>query len=197
MTLVLPVLPWLTYSQPQLTHSQLHQRIATGIEKLWGVKHFHLSGVIRLLNYILLINEQISWVSNLWVLKNYFVKCFGATNFHIGIINIFKEFITLLRLNNFVDMMQSMNAIVCWYNFCLENSMTKKNCNIMILDNSGIDYTWMLLIVFGFLVYLKISPNSGEFPRLWQHLTALVYYVITKRSRQCCQKKLCVRENNF
>ena len=30
----------------------------------------------------------------------------------------------------------------------------------MILDNSGIDYSRMLLFVFGFLVYWKIEPNS-------------------------------------
>ena len=30
----------------------------------------------------------------------------------------------------------------------------------MILDNSGIDYSRMLLFVFGFLVYWKIEPFS-------------------------------------
>ena len=30
----------------------------------------------------------------------------------------------------------------------------------MILDNSGIDYSRMLLFVVGFLVYWKIEPNS-------------------------------------
>ena len=30
----------------------------------------------------------------------------------------------------------------------------------MILDNSGIDYSRMLLFVFGFLVYWEIEPNS-------------------------------------
>ena len=57
---------------------------------------------------------------------------------------------------NYVDMIQSMNGIVCWYNLlCFENYMTKKN-NLMKLDNSGIDYSRMLLLVLGFLVYWKI-----------------------------------------
>ena len=33
----------------------------------------------------------------------------------------------------------------------------------MIFDNSGIDYSQMLLLVFGFLVYWKIEPNSRAF----------------------------------
>ena len=65
--------------------------------------------------------------------------------------------------------------------------MTKKS-NLMILDNSGIDYTLMLLFVFGFLVYWKIAPISRAFSRLRQHL---VYFVITKRSRHCCEKTKC------
>ena len=61
------------------------------------------------------------------------------------------EFITLQRLYNYVDMIQSMNGIVCCYNLLyFENNMQKKNC--MTLDNSGIDYSRMLLFVLGFLV---------------------------------------------
>ena len=55
----------------------------------------------------------------------------------------------------------------------------------MIHDNSGIDYSRMLLFVFAFLVYWKIEPNSHAFSRLRQHL---VYNLITKQSRQSCQK---------
>ena len=36
----------------------------------------------------------------------------------------------------------------------------QKISNLMILDNSGIGYSRMLLFVFGFLVYCKIEPNS-------------------------------------
>ena len=42
---------------------------------------------------------------------------------------------------------------------CFENNITKKS-NLMILDNSGIDYSRMLLFVLGFLVYWIIEPNS-------------------------------------
>ena len=52
-----------------------------------------------------------------------------------------------------IDTMLSMNGIVCWYNLlCLENNMTKKISNLMILDNSGIDYAGILLFVLDFLV---------------------------------------------
>ena len=55
----------------------------------------------------------------------------------------------------------------------------------MILDNSGIDYSIMILFVIGFLVYWKIETNS-------------LYNLITKRSRQSCQKTKCdVKDNNF
>ena len=38
---------------------------------------------------------------------------------------------------------------------------------IMILDNSGIDYSRMLLYVIGFLVYWKIEPNSHASGNTW------------------------------
>ena len=37
----------------------------------------------------------------------------------------------------------------------------------MILDNSGIDYSRMLLFVFGFLVQWKIEPNSRACCNNW------------------------------
>ena len=37
----------------------------------------------------------------------------------------------------------------------------------MILDNSGIDYSRMLLFVLGFLVYWKIEPNSRASGNTW------------------------------
>ena len=49
---------------------------------------------------------------------------------------------------------------------CFENNMTKKS-NLMILDNPGIDYSRMLLIVLGFLVYWKIEPNSRASGNTW------------------------------
>ena len=106
----------------------------------------------RLLEYILLIMEQIAWVSRWYMLKKIYCP------------NVFvpslTEFITLQRLYNYVDMILSMNGIVCWYNLlCFENNMTKK-MNLTILDKSGIDYSRMLLFVLRFLVYWKIEPNS-------------------------------------
>ena len=60
-----------------------------------------------------------------------------------------------------------MNGIVCCYNLlCFENNMTKKS-NLMIVDNSSIDYSRMLLFVLGFLVYWKIEPNSRASGNTW------------------------------
>ena len=95
--------------------------------------------------------EQIAWVSRWFVLKKIYCQ-------YVFVLSL-TESITLQRLYNYVDMIQSMNGIVCWYNLlCFENNMTKK-CNL-ILDNSGIDYSRMLLFVFGFLVHWKIELNS-------------------------------------
>ena len=60
----------------------------------------------------------------------------------------------------------------------------KKISNLMIIDNSGIDYSRMSLFVFCFIVYREIEPNSCAFSCLRQHL---VYDLITKRSRQSCR----------
>ena len=96
-----------------------------------------------------------------------------------------KESITLHRLYNYVDTIQSMNGIVCWYNLlCFENNMTKKS-NLMILDNSGIAYSRMLLFVLLFLVYCKIEPNFHAFSRFLQHV---IYDLISKRSHLNCQR---------
>ena len=42
-----------------------------------------------------------------------------------------------------------------------------KKSNLMILDNSGIDYSRMLLFVLGFLVYWTIEPNSRASGNTW------------------------------
>ena len=44
--------------------------------------------------------------------------------------------------------------------------MTKKS-NLMILDNSAIDYSLMLLFMLGFLVYWKIKQNSRGSGNTW------------------------------
>ena len=65
----------------------------------------------------------------------------------------------------------------------------------MILDNSGIDYSGILLFVFDFLVYWNIEPNYRAFSCLRQHL---VYDILTKRSRQSSQKnKIWCQRNQF
>ena len=70
--------------------------------------------------------------------------------------------------------------------------MTKINSNLMILDNSGIDYARMLLFVFGFIFYRKISPNSRASGNFWittwlqsGHVNVVKKYIYN------------VRENNF
>ena len=61
------------------------------------------------------------------MLKIHLSKCFLSPDFHIEITSIVTKIITLIRLYNSVDMMQSMNGVVCRYNLlCLENSMTEK-----------------------------------------------------------------------
>ena len=42
-----------------------------------------------------------------------------------------------------------------------------KISNLMILDNSGIDYSRILLFVFGLLAYWKIEPNSRASGNTW------------------------------
>ena len=139
-----------------------------------GVKNFHLLfGAIRLLEYILLIVEQIAWVSRWFVLKKIYCQ-----NVFVPLLT---EFITLQRLHNYVDMIQSMNGIVCWYNLlCFENNMTKKS-NLMILDNSGRLFTNVIIRAW----FSCLLENWTKLSRLWQHL---VYDLITNRSRQTCQK---------
>ena len=143
-----------------------------------------LFGAIRLLEYILLIIDQIAWVSRWFVLKKIYCQ------------NVFvpslMEFITLQRLYNYVDTIQSMNGIVCWYNLlCFEKNMTKKS-NLMILDISGIDYSRMLLFVLGFLVYWKIEPNSRASGNTWFTTRLQTGHVRVVRKTKCDAK-----ENNF
>ena len=93
------------------------------------------------------------------------------------------------RLGTTSDLIWTMltryNRWMVSYNLlCFKNNMTKKR-NLMILDNSGIDYSRMLLFVLGFLVYWKIEPNSHAFSRIRQHV---VYDLISKRSHLNCQK---------
>ena len=76
-----------------------------------------------------------------------------------------------------------------WYRLLIQFVMFRKYYDkkkLMILDNSGIDYSRMLLFVLGFLAYWKIEPNSHAFSRIRQHV---VYDLISERSHLNCQKK--------
>ena len=110
--------------------------------------------------------------------KNILSKCFCSVIVH-GIY-YFSTFVHLCW----------HDAIDEWYRFVdtIRNVWKIKwqqKSNLMILDNSGIDYAEILLFVFGFLVYCNIEPNSRYFSCLRQHL---VYDMLTKRSRQSSQK---------
>ena len=143
-----------------------------------------LFGAILLLEYILLIMEHIAWVSRWFVLKN--IYCQNV------FVSSLTEFITLQRLYNYVAMIQYMNGIVCWYNLlCFENNMTKKS-NLIILDNSGIDYSRMLLFVLSFLVYWKIEPNSLASGNTW-----FMTWLQTGHVKVVIKTKCDVKDNNF
>ena len=111
-----------------------------------------------MLKYILLIMEQTAWVSRWFVLKKYIVKMFSVV---VHGIYYFTTFVQLF----------CHDAIDEWYRFfdtiCYVSKIIwQKKSNLMIVDNSGIDYSLMLLFVFGFLVYWKIEPYSPAFSRL-------------------------------
>ena len=55
----------------------------------------------------------------------------------------------------------------------------------MILDNSGIDYSRMLLFVLGFLVYFKIKPNSRASGNTWFMAWLQTGHVKVVRKTKC------------
>ena len=67
----------------------------------------------------------------------------------------------------------------------------------MMLDNSGIDYSRMLLFVFGFLVFWKIEPNSRSFSCLRQHLVTWFKTLQIGHVKVVKKTKCDVIENNF
>ena len=50
---------------------------------------------------------------------------------------------------------------------CYVSKIMTKKMNLMILHNSGIDYSRMLLFVLGFRVYWKIEPSSRASGNIW------------------------------
>ena len=55
----------------------------------------------------------------------------------------------------------------------------------MILDNSGIDYSRMLLFMPGFLVYWKIEPNSRASGNNWFRTWLQTGHVKVFRKTKC------------
>ena len=62
----------------------------------------------------------------------------------------------------------------------------------MILDNSGKDYSRMLLFVVGFLVFWKIEPNSRPSGNTW-----FSTWLQTGRVKVVKKAKCDVTDNNF
>ena len=62
----------------------------------------------------------------------------------------------------------------------------------MILDNSGIDYSRMLLFVFGFLVYWKIEQNSRTSGNTWNTTLLQTGHVKVVKKTKCD-----IEANNF
>ena len=113
------------------------------------------------MEYILLIMEQIAWVSRWFVLKKYLVKKFLFRNRSRNLLLYYVHTTMLIWCNrwtvSFVD-------TICY----VSKRIWRKISNLMILDNnSGIDYSRMLLFVFGFLVYWKMEPNSRASCNTW------------------------------
>ena len=132
-----------------------------------------LFGAIRLLEYILLIIEQIAWVSRWFELKKYIAKMF-----------LFRHSQSLLLYN-------VCTTMLTWYNrwmvsfvdtICYVSKIIWQKRNLMIHDNSGIELFKNVIIRAWFSCLLE---NWIKFLHLWQHM---FYDLITNRSRQSCQK---------
>ena len=156
-----------------------NQRIVTGIE------NFHLLfGAIRLLEYILLIMEQIAWVSRWFVLKKYIVQIFLFR--HSRNLLLYNVCTTTLTWYN--RWMVSFVDTICYF---LKIRWQKKS-NLMILDNSGKYYSRMLLFVLGFLVYWKTEPNSLASGNTW-----FTIWLQTGHVKVVTKTKCDVKNNNF
>ena len=60
----------------------------------------------------------------------------------------------------------------------------------MILDNSGIYYSQMLLFMLGFLVYWKIEPNSRASGNTWFTTWLQSGHVKVVKKTKCDAKEL-------
>ena len=68
----------------------------------------------------------------------------------------------------------------------------RKISNLMILDNYAIDYSQMLLFVFGFLVHRKIEPNSRASGN-----TGFTNWLQSGHVKVVKKTKCNVKDNNF
>ena len=68
----------------------------------------------------------------------------------------------------------------------------KKISYSMILDNAGIDYSRMLLFMFGFLVYWKIEQNSRASGNNWFTTCLQSCHIKVVKKTKCD-----VKDNNF
>ena len=89
------------------------------------------------------------------------------------------------------------DAIDEWYRLLIQfvtflKEYYKKISNLIILDNSGIDYSRMLLFVFCFLVYWKIEPNSRASGNTW-----FTTWLQTGHVKVVRKTKSNVTDNNF
>ena len=113
--------------------------------------------------------------------KNTLSKCFCLVTHGVC---YFKTFVQLFWHDTIDEwyrptMVSSVDTICCVSKIIWQKKL-------MILDNSGIDYSRMLLFAPDFLVYWKVEPNSHAFSRIRQHV---VYDLISKRSHQNYKKK--------
>ena len=133
---------------------------------------------------MLLIMEQIAWVSRWFVLKKYIVKMFLFR--HSQKLLLYNVCTTMWTWHN--RWMESFADTICY----VSKTIWQKNINLMILDNSGIDYSWMLLFALGFLVDWKIEPNFRASGNTWFTTWLQTGHVKVVRKTKCD-----VKDNNF
>ena len=137
-----------------------------------------LFGAIRLLEYILYIfNNGTNSLSfeMIRTKKKILSKCFCFVTHGIYYFTTFVQ----LCWHDTID-----EWLVCWYNLLCFKDNNKKS-NLMTLDNSGIEYSRMLLFVLGFLVYWKIEPNSHASDNTWLMTWLQTGHVKVVRKTKC------------
>ena len=111
-----------------------------------------------------------------------FCQCFWAPDFHIKITSIVMEFIIYYVSTTLFTRCNQWKVSLVDKICHVWRILWPTKSNLMILDNSGIDYEQMLIFVFGFLVYWKIARNSRSFSRLQQYLKAVTSMLSKKQN---------------